>query len=99
MKGLSKLLLLLSVLLISIGTFSGCATKHTEIVYSSLAPHDEALDSAITIATNEPIPVTVGDTVSSKDLGGHIAVHPSDMKALVGEIDHLQNKLSEKSDE
>jgi hypothetical protein len=59
-------------------------------VYSSLAPHDDAVDSAIKIATNEPIPVTVGDAVSEKDLGGYIAVPPSDMTALVKEIERLQ---------
>jgi hypothetical protein len=49
------------------------------------------VDSAIKIATNEPIPVTVGDAVSEKDLGGYIAVPPSDMTALVKEIERLQD--------
>jgi hypothetical protein len=93
MKVKLRSLLRLSVCLISIGIFSGCATKHTEIVYSSLTPHDDALDSAITIATNKPIPVTVGDSVSEKDLGGYVAVPPRDMTALIREIDEQRKAL------
>lgn len=90
-----KLLSLLIASLISIVVLTGCATQHTEVVHSSLAPFPEALDSAIIIATNDPIQVTVGDKVAKKDLGGYVAVHTTDIEALVTEIDMLKEKLKD----
>jgi len=94
MKEKSKSLPWLTVFAISIVLcLAGCATKQVEVVHSSLAPFPEALDSAIIIATNDPIQITVGEAVAKKDLGGYVAAHPSDMEALVKEIDKLRREL------
>lgn len=93
MKAKSRSLLLLIVCLISIAALAGCATRHTEVVYSSLRPFPEALDSVIIIATNKPIRVTVGDSVAKKDLGGYVAVHVNDIEALVDESELLRKQL------
>jgi len=95
----SAYILLQTALLISILICSGCATHKTEIVYSSLAPFPEAAKSAVRIADNDPIQVTVGDTVGKKDLGGYLAVHPNDMQALANEIKRLRAKLKRSGDE
>lgn len=97
MKARSRSLLPLSVLLISIALCS-CGTIKVEIVHSSLAPFPEALNSAIIIATNDPIQVTVGDSVAKKDLGGYVAVHTTDINALVSEIDRLREKLNKENE-
>jgi len=88
------------VCLISIATLVGCATHHTEVVHASLRPFPEALDSAIIIATNKPIKVTVGDAmvVANKDLGGYVAVHVSDIEALIVENKALKTQIRRSDD-
>jgi len=85
---------ILALLLIACALSGGCSS--TEIVYGSLAPHPEELKGALTIATNKKIRVTVGESVSEKDLGAYIALHPRELAALLKENDTLRNGLDNK---
>ncbi len=91
---ISRSLLIRLLLLISIAALTSCATKNTEIVYSSLAPHPESLGGAMVIATNDKIRVTSGDAVDNKDLGGYVAMHSLEVDAMNAENVRLRKLLS-----
>jgi len=71
--------------------------KETEIVHTSITETDDRQNSTMKIATNKPIPVTVGDEVyTEKDLGGYVPVHPADMTyfldLLEAEVKRQENR-------
>lgn len=77
MRHLLKYLAVLTVLIIN----TGCS----EVVYCGFAKSSEELNGAVRIATNKKIKVTIDgtDTVSTKDLGGMIAVRSADLAKLI----------------
>lgn len=74
--------------------FAGCGSigvkeKHS-VIYVRLGQHYAAFDELIHIATNEAIPVTVGDVAMELDVGGYIVVHEQDLqvfKKLLKEVE------------
>jgi len=58
------------------------------VVYASYAK--EVVPGAIRIATNEQIPVTIEDRVTTMDLGGYYVVHLQDLKAFVEAVKKAQ---------
>ena len=75
-KFMLKSLALLAFSLSMVGCVSIGTKTETTIVHSSFVAYDERLSSVMVIATNEPIPVTVGDEAySEKDLGGYVVLH------------------------
>ena len=75
------------LLVISTGCF------RTNVVYCGFAKDYRELKGALSIASNKPQVVTIlGDlkTVTSKDLGGMIAVRREDLKLLVQRSNELK---------
>jgi len=62
----------------------------TRIVYASYA--QDEYKSAIRVATNDPIPVTVGATYSEESLGGYYIVSPSDLKAFINAVHKVEGR-------
>jgi len=71
--------------------------KETEIVHASFVAHDLRLNSVMAVATNEPIPVTVGDEVyGEKDVAGYILVHPTEASYF---LDLLEAEVKRKGED
>jgi len=85
-------------------SMQGCVTvgvkKETKIVHSSFVAYDMRLNSVMAVATNKPIPVTLGDEVyTEKDVAGYILVHPTEASYFLDLLEADQKRLSEEANE
>jgi hypothetical protein len=60
--------------------------KEVVPIYVTLGHHDEALDGLIRVATNEPLPVTVGNELTDLDVGGYYVIAEQDLKTFRDEL-------------
>lgn len=73
----------LPLLLIGCGLSTGCMRTHTRIVYSSF--YDPNIQ-AVRIATNNKIPVTVGEEYAEQSFGGYFIISPADLKGFLNAL-------------
>ena len=73
---------------------SGCSTigvkKEVRVVYVTMGRFTPELKGQLVIATNKPIPVTVGDDLTEFDAGGYILVHSQDLKQFEDKLKRLE---------
>jgi len=58
------------------------------IIYASFVKHQ--VDGPIRIATNKPIPVTLGNIQTTMDLGGYYVIHERDLQGFLEELKKCQ---------
>ena len=93
MKQILILSPILAVLMIALTSCSsiGVKEKHT-VVYVTLGQHDESLYGLIRVATNDKIPVSVGDIATELNVGGYYVVAEQDLKTFRDQIKKANKK-------
>lgn len=81
-----KVLARYGVLALMLCTLMSCTIglrRETRVVYASIATEPEAVKGLVRVATNDKIPVTVGDEHLRLDLGGYYVVSAADLQTMI----------------
>lgn len=88
--GLSSLIMMI-LLIVTVLCLSSCTLgtkQQVDIVYASVTP---PISGGIRIATNKPIPVTIGGNYSEQDFGGFYIVSESDLRAFLKAVQYVSD--------